>query len=86
MSKIHYPSRLVHCGGVIGLCARSYNFFLKKSLADHFLFRVRRFVVAWLCTGVGATGMLWFWWRWRKNYLWALNQIFMYVEVLEKSV
>ena len=29
--------------------------------------------------------MLWLWWRWRKNYVWALNKIFLYVKVREKS-
>jgi hypothetical protein len=57
----------------------------KDSLADYIFISDCRFVLAWLCTGIGATGMLWLWWRWRRNYLWALNQIFMYVEVLEKS-
>lgn len=23
--------------------------------------------------------MIWLWWRWRKNYLWALNKIFVFV-------
>ncbi|KAF8154712.1 hypothetical protein B0H34DRAFT_717552 [Crassisporium funariophilum] len=35
------------------------------------------FVIAWLCCGIGGTGMMWLWWRWRKNYLWALNRIFL---------
>ncbi|KAF9561691.1 hypothetical protein CPC08DRAFT_635053 [Agrocybe pediades] len=35
------------------------------------------FVVAWICTGVGITGMIWLWWRWRKNYIWVLNKIFV---------
>ncbi|KAJ3494116.1 hypothetical protein NLJ89_g10876 [Agrocybe chaxingu] len=34
------------------------------------------FVIAWVCCAVGASGMLWLWWRWRKNYLWALNKVF----------
>ena len=55
------------------------------SLIASLLFPDCRFVIAWICTGVGAIGMLWLWWRWRKNYLWALNQIFMYVKVPEKS-
>jgi len=35
------------------------------------------FIVAWVCTGIGVLGMLWLWWRWRKNYLFALNKIFL---------
>ncbi|KAI6130980.1 hypothetical protein EV401DRAFT_1921695 [Pisolithus croceorrhizus] len=34
-------------------------------------------VVAWVCTGVGAGGMVWLWWRWRKNYVWIVNKIFV---------
>ncbi|KAF9044384.1 hypothetical protein BJ165DRAFT_1347953 [Panaeolus papilionaceus] len=35
------------------------------------------FIVAWVCTGMGIIGMIWLTWRWRKNYLWALNKIFV---------
>ncbi|PPR07871.1 hypothetical protein CVT24_005608 [Panaeolus cyanescens] len=35
------------------------------------------FIVAWVCTGMGMIGMAWLTWRWRKNYLWALNKIFV---------
>ena len=40
---------------------------------------LRRFTVAWVCVGIGASGKLCLWWRWRKNYIWALNKIWMYV-------
>lgn len=33
------------------------------------------FIVAWICVGIGAAGMLWLFWRWHKNYLWLLNKI-----------
>lgn len=36
-------------------------------------------MVAWVCTAVGALGLIWLWWRWRKNYLFGLNKIFLYV-------
>ncbi|KAF8960649.1 hypothetical protein BDZ97DRAFT_1665556, partial [Flammula alnicola] len=35
------------------------------------------YIVAWVCCGIGACGMVWLWWRWRKNYLWGLNKIFI---------
>jgi len=38
-----------------------------------------RFIIAWVCVGVGAAGLLILWWRWRKNYIWALNKIWTYV-------
>ncbi|KAI6157297.1 hypothetical protein BKA82DRAFT_994278 [Pisolithus tinctorius] len=34
-------------------------------------------VIAWVCTGIGGLGMLWLWWRWRKNYIWIVNRIFV---------
>lgn len=43
---------------------------------------VGRFIVAWVCCALGGTGMCWLWWRWRKNYLWAANKIFLYVSPL----
>ncbi|KAJ7813999.1 hypothetical protein B0H14DRAFT_2376402, partial [Mycena olivaceomarginata] len=35
------------------------------------------FVIAWVCTGVGAAGMCYLWYRWRKNYIWCLNRVFL---------
>ena len=35
--------------------------------------------VAGSCCGVGALGMCWLWWRWRDNYVWLLNRIFLFV-------
>ena len=28
---------------------------------------------------IGALGCLWLWFAWRKNYVWLLNRIFLYV-------
>jgi len=33
--------------------------------------------IAAFCSGVGAVGMIWLWWRWRANYVWLLNRIFL---------
>jgi hypothetical protein len=35
-------------------------------------------VIAGVCSGIGAAGMVWLWWRWRQNYVWLLNKIFLY--------
>lgn len=34
-------------------------------------------VIAGVCAGIGAVGMVWLWWRWRQNYVWLLNKIFL---------
>jgi hypothetical protein len=34
-------------------------------------------VVAAVLCGIGVLGMLWLWWRWRDNYVWLVNRIFM---------
>lgn len=34
-------------------------------------------VIAALACGIGASGMVWLWWRWRKNYVWLVNRIFL---------
>ncbi|KAI9730633.1 MAG: hypothetical protein M1818_008115 [Claussenomyces sp. TS43310] len=34
-------------------------------------------IVAAMCCGIGAIGMLWLWYRWRQNYVWLLNKIFL---------
>ena len=36
-------------------------------------------MIAWICCGIGAIGMVWLWWRWRNNYIWILNRIFLCV-------
>jgi len=35
------------------------------------------FVVACSCSGIGALGMCWFWYRWQSNYIWLIKNIFM---------
>jgi len=38
---------------------------------------VSLFVIAWVCTGIGAAGMGYLWYRWQANYIWLVNKIFM---------
>ena len=33
--------------------------------------------VAGFCCLVGSAGMVWLWWRWRRNYVWLINKIFL---------
>ncbi|KAF8869931.1 hypothetical protein BD779DRAFT_1681574 [Infundibulicybe gibba] len=35
------------------------------------------FVVAFVCCGIGAVGMIYLWWRWSNNYVWLVNRIFI---------
>ncbi|KAH7915554.1 hypothetical protein BJ138DRAFT_1141585 [Hygrophoropsis aurantiaca] len=35
------------------------------------------YIIAWICTGIGAAGMVWLWWRWMNNYVWVVNRIFV---------
>ncbi|KAJ7447066.1 hypothetical protein B0H11DRAFT_1745107 [Mycena galericulata] len=39
--------------------------------------KASRYVIAWVCTGIGAAGMGWLWYRWQANYIWLVNRIFM---------
>jgi len=34
-------------------------------------------VVAGICCGMGALGMISFWIRWRRNYVWVCNRVFL---------
>ena len=45
------------------------------NVIDH----VSLFVIAFLCSGIGAAGMGYLWWRWMKNYVWLVNKVFLYV-------
>ncbi|KAK7006197.1 hypothetical protein R3P38DRAFT_3037254 [Favolaschia claudopus] len=38
---------------------------------------VSLYVIAWVCTATGAIGMAWLWYRWRLNYIWCLNRVFL---------
>ncbi|KAF7312680.1 hypothetical protein MIND_00282400 [Mycena indigotica] len=38
---------------------------------------VSLYVIAWVCTGIGAGGMLWLWLRWRNNWIWLVNRVFL---------
>jgi hypothetical protein len=33
--------------------------------------------IAGTCCAIGAIGMIWLWYRWRENYVWLLNRIFL---------
>ncbi|KAH8602197.1 hypothetical protein B0O99DRAFT_648032 [Bisporella sp. PMI_857] len=33
--------------------------------------------IAAFCSGIGGAGMLWLWFRWRANFVWLLNRIFL---------
>lgn len=41
--------------------------------------RAVRFIVAFVCCGIGALGMCYLWWRWMYNYVWLVNRIFLCV-------
>ncbi|KAN0108565.1 hypothetical protein V8E51_008307 [Hyaloscypha variabilis] len=43
----------------------------------HEIKHVQLLVIAGVCCGIGAGGMIWLWWRWRTNFVWLLNKIFM---------
>lgn len=45
--------------------------------ALHAIQHVSLFVIAWICTGIAAMGMIWLWWKWMNNYVWIVNKIFM---------
>ncbi|RDW91293.1 hypothetical protein BP5796_02458 [Coleophoma crateriformis] len=38
---------------------------------------VQLLIIGGACSGIGAAGMVWLWWRWRRNYVWLLNRIFL---------
>lgn len=35
------------------------------------------YIIGWACCGIGGLGMLWLWWRWRNNYIWLVDRIFL---------
>ena len=49
--------------------------FLVEDFVGMLISGLIRYIVAWVCVGIGATGMLWMLWRWNKNYIWVLNKL-----------
>lgn len=45
---------------------------LKLSTSHEWLLYIASF-----SSGIGAAGMVWLWWRWRANFVWLLNRIFL---------
>jgi len=43
----------------------------------HSIKNIQLLIIAGICCGIGAGGMLWLWWRWQANYVWLLNRIFL---------
>ncbi|MCJ1253090.1 hypothetical protein MMC24_000897 [Lignoscripta atroalba] len=42
--------------------------------------------IAAICCSIGGCGMVWLWWKWRRNYVWIVNSIFLYEETLQRSL
>ena len=53
----------------------------KDSRVDHAVLNtVKHASLIWVagsCCLVGGAGMVWLWWRWRRNYVWLINKIFL---------
>lgn len=52
----------------------------ENAIADKILDEVKHaslLYIAFTCCLVGGSGLLWLWWRWRSNYVWLINKIFM---------
>ena len=52
----------------------------QNAVANEVLEKVKHASLLWIafsCCIVGGSGLLWLWWRYRKNYVWLINKIFM---------
>lgn len=47
-----------------------------RDILDH-VQNIPLLVVAAVCCGIGTIGLLWLVFRWRRNYVWLLNRIFL---------
>ncbi|ROV88044.1 hypothetical protein VMCG_10403 [Cytospora schulzeri] len=47
-----------------------------SSILDH-VQNIPLLIVAAVCCGIGAIGLLWLVFHWRRNYVWLLNRIFL---------
>ena len=52
----------------------------QNAVAHEVLEKVKNASLLWIafsCCLVGVTGLSWLWWRWRSNYVWLINKIFL---------
>ena len=52
----------------------------QNAVANEVLEKVKHASLLWIafsCCVVGASGLMWLWWRWRSNYIWLINKIFL---------
>lgn len=52
----------------------------QNAVAGKFLDEVKHaslLYIAFACCLIGSSGVMWLWWRWRSNYVWLINKIFM---------
>lgn len=51
-----------------------------NTTAEKVLKHVKNAPLLWIagfCCGIGVCGMAWLWWRWRNNFVWLINRIFL---------
>ena len=54
-------------------------------VANEVLEKVKHVSLLWVafgCCVLGGSGLVWLWWRWRGNYVWLINKIFMYGAII----
>lgn len=47
----------------------------------HAVNNVPLLAIAIACCAIGGIGLFWLWMVWRRNYVWSLNRIFLYVPI-----
>jgi predicted histidine transporter YuiF (NhaC family) len=58
----------------------SSNNHTENAIKDAILKTVKNVPLLWVagaCCILGGLGMLWLWFRWRDNYVWLINRIFL---------
>lgn len=52
----------------------------QNAAANEVLQKVKHASLLWIafsCCMIGCGGLMWLWWRWRGNYVWLINKIFL---------
>lgn len=58
-----------------GLDEQADSFWKERALAS--VRNVPLLYVAAFACGIGVLGCVWLWWKWKKNYVWVINRIFL---------
>ena len=57
----------------------------QTAITNTIFHKIKHVPLLWIacsCCVVGGSGLAWLWWRWRQNYVWLINKLFLYYPII----